>query len=905
MSMFESRIFRVLKGDSVVGAAFLVADQLVATCAHVVRSAGRKAGETVTLKLMDGNRINAQVLPEYWRAENAEDVAILHLEAPLKGQEPLILGSSLGTRGHGFSTFGFPKPSQELAGRGEVIGEAILSQIKLLQLDSRQVTPGFSGAPVFDEVTKRVVGMVVAITPPDEYSRQGTTAFAIPSETLREICSELQLTSICPYRSLDVFNEEDTAFFFGRERVIQKLLESLKREPRFLAMLGPSGSGKSSVIRAGLIPALKQGKLLGSNDWGVLTIRPEDEPFEQLENEGLITPQNGLAAAVQNWLTENQEKSRLILVVDQFEELLVSTPAEIRQKFIAELSNLLDAPLAITLIITMRDDFYSRFLQDAPKLGGWIERGLVNIPLTITEDELEAIVTGPAETAGLTFEEGLAEAIVADVLTRDQNDSAHITVLPLLEFALTQLWELRQDNILTHDAYRHMEGVAGGLAKWANAVYDALDKNERSMARMILELLVHPADEDQGIPDIRQARPVPELIRENEVLMQKTIDKLVKARLLTIKRDPRTGEDIIEIIHDALLVEWGSLKSWLEEDRPSLQIQQQLNEAADEWKAHRFDRSYLFRGQRLEEVQNWLTQHKKALSRLEREFFKASLLEKNRQRLTTRVFWSMATILLLSLLVIGPGRWEYHELLRQQALDASPLIKVEGGNIIFGTNNPERQYDVGEPAETSVYVPTLWVEATEVTFYQYYLCVRADLCKDPLFTNPVDLDAMAEHPVTYVTIYQAMDYCKWVGRHLPDTYEWELAARGIDGRPWPWYDSNLPSDDRHNLVSDDKGIFITFETSPTDTAPVGTHQAGATPEGILDLYGNVWEWTTSTVELSSNVITAWDGNKKDVLLIQRGGAWDAALDRITQIRPSTSAGSDFDSGFRCVQTTQP
>src|SRR5262249_325364 len=151
-----------------------------------------------------------------------------------------------------------------------------------LQLDSRQVTPGFSGAPIFDETTKRVVGMVVAITPPDEYQRLGTTAFAIPCETIREICSELQISDICPYRSLDVFNEEDAPFFFGRDRVVQKMIDSLKREPRFLAVLGPSGSGKSSVVRAGLIPALKQGRVPGSDRWGVLIIRPAAQPFEQL-----------------------------------------------------------------------------------------------------------------------------------------------------------------------------------------------------------------------------------------------------------------------------------------------------------------------------------------------------------------------------------------------------------------------------------------------------------------------------------------------------------------------------------------------------------------------------------------------------------------------------------------------
>ena len=904
MSSFESRIARVLKGNSAVGAAFLVADRLMVTCAHVIRSAGKKSGEMVTLRLADGSIVNVQIVGKYWREAEAEDVAFLQLEQPLRDTEPLRLGSSMGIRGHGFSTFGFPKPSQELAGRGEIVGEAVVNKLKLLQLDSRQVTPGFSGAPVFDDVTKRVVGMVVAITPPDEYQRQGTTAFAIPSETLREICEELQSLDICPFKSLDVFNEEDAEFFFGRERVVEKLLESLSREARFLALLGPSGSGKSSVIRAGLIPALKMGKLPGSQEWGFVIVQPEDQPFEQLEIMGMKVPQNGLIASVEDWLREHQGTSRLVLVIDQFEEILVSTPAEIRQKFISELSDLLDSPLAMTVVITMRDDFYSRLLRDATALGNWIEHGLVNVPLTITEDELEAIVKRPAQVAGLIFEEGLAETIVADVLARDEGDAARTTVLPLLEFALTQLWELRRDNLLTHDAYRSMDGVAGGLAKWANTVYDGLDKNERSIARIILELLVHPADEVQGTPDIRQARPILEIIRENEILTQTTINKLVKARLLTTKRDPRTGDDILEIIHDALLVEWSSLRSWLDEDRPSLQMQQQLNEAADEWKAHGHDKSYLFRGRRLAEVQKWLDQHKKALSQAERDFFKASFQESVRQRNITRIFWGMAAVLSLWLLILGPGTWVYHELLRRQALGASGLIEVTGGDIVFGSNDPEQPFSIGEPPQQTVAVATTWFEATEVTMHQYDLCVRARRCDSPLFTEPVNLEARARHPVTHVTLYQAMAYCAWLGRRLPNTYEWELAARGTNGRPWPWYDPDLPADHPRNRLSSDKGIFISFDASPANTDPVGTHRAGATSEGILDLYGNVWEWTTSAVDLGSNAITPWDGNK-DAHIIQRGGAWNAGLRRITEIRPSIAAGAEWDAGFRCVQNTQP
>ena len=631
MSSFEDSILRVLKGDSVVGAAFLVSDRLVATCAHVIKSAGADVGGKISLRLPNDRDIDAVVESEFWRDPNVEDISILRLEETIENIQPVILGPSSGTKGHNFSTFGFPNTGQELSGGGEIIGQATINVIKVLQLRSPEVTPGFSGAPIFDEITKRVVAMVVAITPPDEYQRLGATAFAIPSETIREICSELQISDICPYRSLDVFNEEDAPFFFGRESVVKKMIDSLKREPRFLAMLGPSGSGKSSVVRAGLIPALKRGKVPGSDKWGVITIRPGNQPFEQLDSAGLMKSEDGLEKAARSWCKSHPEKSRLVLIVDQFEELLVSTLADIRQKFIKELAHLLDSSVVITIIITLRDDFYSRFLQGAAMLTTWLERGLVNIPTMLDEDELRAMVIEPAKTIGLNFEEGLVEVIISDAVEADRtNETARSTILPLLEFALTELWERRKNGWLTHNAYILIDGVTGGLTQWADQIYHALNEEDRFWARRILTDLVHLGDPAQDLPDSKRKRTISDLFRfaDEHEQIHRVVRNLTDGRLLVTGRDDK-GETV-ELIHDALIREWALLRGWMQTDRDFRTWREQLQSAIKQWIASNKDDDALLRGAPLLEAEAWQEKRNSDLTNVERNYIimSAKVLER-------------------------------------------------------------------------------------------------------------------------------------------------------------------------------------------------------------------------------------------------------------------------------------
>lgn len=564
----------------IIGTGFVAGENLILTCAHVVETATSSVIDPttelnvqVTIRFaVDGSEVVAQVDAQSYSPGYEKDIALLHVDALPQGVRPLPLAPSAGSAGHDFYAYGYATVTnvQGIGARGKIVD--IVDNGRLVQLTSQEPDHGMSGGPVLDEQRRVVIGMVTkgkGLLEKDQNLRNTQTTFATSTQIIFEVCHELKPTEICPYRSLDAFTEEDAPFFFGRERVVTKLLESLKREPRFLAVLGPSGSGKSSVVRAGLLPALRQGKVPGSQKWGIVTIRPANNPFEQLASAGFMNPQTGLENAVKTWLADRPDTTRLMLVIDQFEEVLVSTPTNIRQKFIAELAQLLDAPVAITVVLTLRDDFYSRFLNDAAKLAGWLERGLVNAPPILEQDELKAIVFNPAKSVGLAFDEGLVDVIIADACETDRSKGlARSTILPLLEFALTQLWELRKDGRLTHKAYKNIGGTAGSLSQWADRIYYELSSNERKLAEQVFCRLVHLGNKKEQISDTRRTIQTKELTAGSEKdNIAQVVRKLIQVRLLSVHRDTKTGQQFVEIVHDALLCEWALLGKWIRDFR--------------------------------------------------------------------------------------------------------------------------------------------------------------------------------------------------------------------------------------------------------------------------------------------------------------------------------------------------
>lgn len=694
-------IVRILTPDKrTAGTGFVVKDTgLIVTCAHVISS--YKQDQKVKLIFYaTTEEAQAKILTEFWRSRKAEDIAILQLDNPLpQGVEPLLLGEEEGTKGHEFETFGFPetKPKEGMWGYGKIGGFTNKENgSRVLQLtQSTEITRGFSGGPLLDSKRKRVIGMVNAVLSPDRLGKGKETSFITPTSILRKICPQLKVSDICPYQGLKPFGEEDAVYFYGRKQEIERVLDKLKETPPLLAIFGPSGSGKSSLIQAGVVPKLKQKKLVytDSDRWAFIRVRPKEDPFQELAIQGLVDENNNLIKASNNWLSEKPEYLRLVLILDQFEEILVSCPEEVRQQFFAELLKLCASDLPVTVIIVMRNDFYAILAEQAPQLMETLGAGIViNISTKIDENNLKDIIKEPAKELGLRFEKGLVETIIQDIVkensaTDNQTSYAPSTILPLLEFALSQLWKDHEDGMMTHKTYQEMKGVTGSLSIWAEKTFREFKQPQlQDLVRRIFLELVHFGNPQESIPDSRRTRELKELLGlhgqeeiqgsgkkimifavslliQNGLYQlgslilkhyqpeQKQVIKVIKtlADKRLIITQANLNEDKIEndstkveLIHEALLRDWPRFRQWIKTNRKFLEWLQTIETQAQRWQKTaqniaKRDKDKLRQGNELLEAEKYYKKQKAELSQLVRDFIVSSIKYRQQQLFVKRL----------------------------------------------------------------------------------------------------------------------------------------------------------------------------------------------------------------------------------------------------------------------------
>lgn len=426
-----------------------------------------------------------------------------------------------------------------------------------------------------------------------------------------------------PFVGLHAFTELDSGRFHGRNALVAELSEALS-DRNFVVAVGPSGSGKSSVVRAGLLPAVRRGAIHGSDDWFVTTMLPGADPVAALESALLRVAVNppaslhqqlaepgGLLRAIQRVLPD--ERARILLVVDQFEELFtqVSDPVD-RDRFLTELAEAINSPRSpLRVVATLRADHY-----DAPLRHRGMARLVTDGTVTVqpmTPSELERAIVAPAESVGVDVEPALVAELVAGI---DERPAA----LPLLQFSLTEVFERRVADVMLLETHREIGGLAGAVAERAERIAGD-DNNDVDIVRRILGRLVTISD--HGNHTRRRARLAEFGVDERTAWL---IDAFVTARLLTTGRDDTTREPTIEVAHESLLRDWPRLQRWIADERDDLQTLHRVATAAREWDHGGRQHGELARDARLAGASHLATRRPDWLTEREHSWVAASLV---------------------------------------------------------------------------------------------------------------------------------------------------------------------------------------------------------------------------------------------------------------------------------------
>ena len=516
-------------------------------------------------------------------------------------------------------------------------------------------------------------------------------------DTPDPIAKGIDSQDICPYKGLEYFdcNDQDPEYFYGREKLTDKLLDRV-RQNNFLAILGASGSGKSSVLRAGLLHQVQLGrKLAGSENWQIKIMLPGDHPLQNLALSWLKADLADVERAkqlqdIKSLLKQGTEglitlvqadtASRIILVIDQFEEAftLCQDIAGRSAFFQCLLETLEQADGKLCLILAMRIDFFGKcFEREYSGLGNKIQAkdNFIAIPPMKTEELVQAI-NKPAEKVNLSIESGLTEAILRDI----ENSPAS---LPLLQDTLTELWKRRKDNQLKLSAYSQLGGIGGTLNQRATEVYQNLKPQEQDAAQHIFLSLTTLGE---GTEDTRRRVIKQDLItaKHNPDLIDQTIQKLADAKLIVTRDKVEPNSEIgkqveIDVAHETLIRNWLLLRQWIEECREQLRQKRKIENAAQEWQGLGKKTDYFLSKKRLKEAKEFQTEQKEKypLSELATNFIARSIKHQRNERLK---YWGL--FLIIPLLGSGIGYFTVKEI--ELYVDKQLVVNCQKQNTCYG-----------------------------------------------------------------------------------------------------------------------------------------------------------------------------------------------------------------------------
>jgi len=745
-------------------------------------------------------------------------------------------------------------------------------------------------------------------------------------------------TLICPYKGLRHFREDDAAFYFGREEETDRLADAVGRHP-IVAVVGASGSGKSSLARAGLVPYLR--RQTGRDVWQIVTVgHPGNSPFLQLarallplweperfsewsknqqrrEAEELARSLRThgaprLLEVAAEVLAEEPGTNRLLLLIDQWEELYTHRATD-AAAFVHMLLAAADDQ-ALTAVLTMRADFWGDALTQHPELARRLAGDAAVHLATPERENLEAAIVEPARRTLLHVEPALVEALVRDAEGRPGD-------MPLLEFALFELWreKPRTSRVLSQDLYRRIGGLDQAIVQYAeNEVFNRLPPAEQEAVPGVFFHLFQPPEQAGHQSDLRRRARLSELASEGRAVATRLADK----RLLTTSRDWEGEDELVEVAHEALLRHWPRLQGYLERWRDAGLMRRRLEADVARWLDRGKDQAYRWPHELVREVAH-------AIATLEgrwrpgaeaREFLGPidvqAMLAEIVDDATPHQRRALIGERLEAFADPRPGIG-----LDEDDLPAIDWVDIPGGEVTIEIR--ERDTDATSAiarTETRTVAP-FQVARFPVTLRQFRRFMAACEADGSLRLPPeaqsagIDPSAYSpprprarhgNHPVDSVSWFDACAFCHWLSIRrgetirLPTEFEWQQAASGgTAGRHYPWGGDWDPSVEpwRANTVEADLG----------QATAVGLYPRGASRHGVFDMSGTVWEWCGNKFAEVDELSFEWSNTQQEMQVprVLRGGSWDYARDfaRVGfRVRYFPSIRSN-DVGFRVVRSS--
>lgn len=666
----ERGIARIRTGTGeVTGSGFLVSRTVLCTCAHVVaRALGTDEADPappagpvpLDFPLLHPASAPLHATVTHWEPvapDGSGDIALLQLEAEVPGTAPVRFAGGTHLWDHPFRVLGFPERTGDhgvwVRGRLRApVGRGWTSMEAKEAFHGPAIGQGFSGSPVWDTEQGGVVGMTVAA----EAGTGATTAYLVPSALLPGIGAAGRTS---PFKGLEPFREHDAPVFFGRGADSERVAGAVRDTP-FVPVAGASGVGKSSLVRAGVLPLLRKAGYTVTDFAG----QPETDPVRTLAVAlGDEFPAVGELLRELHEDDEHRTETAVLLgarilghagpaghvvLLDQFEETIGACPADAR--------SLLDVLLPMTramhpgggrfrVLATLR----SASLEELV-VGGHAEElsGTVQMIAPMGPDQLSDVVRRPVEDIpGVEFQPGLAELVISDAGTEPG-------ALPLVEFALAELWERQEHGRLTHAAYREIGGVEGALSRYADhqlaEVRKAPGGPDETIARRLFERLARPV---RGREYARVARAFDQLPAELRTAAQ----ALARTRLLVISRDS-SGRETVALAHEALVRQWPTLRGWLDESRAFLAWHEKLRGRLREWEEGERHSDLLLRGQELRAAKSSAALRPAEITGAEHEFLRLSRDHHRRSVRRGRTGVVLVTCLALLAGMLGYGVWK-------------------------------------------------------------------------------------------------------------------------------------------------------------------------------------------------------------------------------------------------------